>query len=257
MVDAAEGHHRLAGIREHFAQPPHRPDDLRHQADEHEQLADGDAALGQERAADDEHDADLREAEQIAHAPVGGFEAVHVPELVAVGAVARAEARDLVFLAGEGAHHANAGEVLLQRRAQRTFGFVGQLEPTAHARKEQERPERQERHQAHAHRRQPRVAPKQQGRHHRHQQHGAPDLHHLRRQKQPHGFHVRTAPLHQVARVRGIEERRRQVVQPQEQGVAHRRANDSDATAAQRPRRYMKPAPTAMTSTATRAEATK
>ena len=213
MVDAPQRDDGLAGIRQHFAEPPHRIDHHRHQIHEHEEFADADRAGGQKVAASDQHHTQLSHRQRVADAPVPRFQRVHAVEGVPIGAVARAEAADLVLLAGEGAHHADAGEVLLQHRGHGALGFVGDLELPPHAGEEQEGAQRQKRHQADRQPRQASIAGEDDRHHHHHQQHRAPDLHHVRSQEHAHGFHVGTAALHQIARVRGVEEARWQIVQ--------------------------------------------
>ena len=214
VVDAPQGDDGLAGIREHLAEPPHREDHHGHQTDEDEQPAHADGAVRQEHPAGDQHQADLPHRQRVADAPVQGFQRVHPVERIAVGAVADAEALHLVGLAGERPHHANAGEVLLQHGGHGAFRFVGDLELPPHLGEEQEGADGQNRHQRHGEPRQLRIAQEEDRRHRRHHQQRAPDLHHMGSEEHAHRLHVRTAALHQIARVRGIEEAGRQIVQP-------------------------------------------
>ena len=146
----------------------------------------------------------------IADAPVQPHQPIHAEIVVAERGVALAKALDLELLPSESPHHANAGEVLLQHRRHGRFGLVHLEEDPLHPREERHRAQDDERHQAHRQHRQPLIAPEQHRRHDRQQQHGATNLHHLRRQEHAHGLHIRAAALHEVAGVRRVEERRRQ-----------------------------------------------
>ena len=121
---------------------------------------------------------------------------------------------DFVVLACEGAHQADAGEVLLQSGGEGALRLVGDLELRPHLGEEVVRARDDERHQHEREAGKPGVADEEYRRQDAEQQYGATDLHHLGGQEDAHRLDVRTAALHEIPGVRLVEEGRRQMLQP-------------------------------------------
>ena len=225
VVDAREGHHGLAAVRQHAPKLPHRPDGHADVSGEGEEVAHADAPVDHHEAAGDEHEADLHEGEEVRDAPIPAHEPAEPVVVLAEGADFVAEAADLIILPAEGAHHADAGEVLLQHRGHRALGAIRDFEHALHLGEEDVGADHEKRHQRDGKPRQLDVEPEEDRQHRADEQDGAPHLHDVRGQENAHGFHVGTAPLHEVAGVRAVEERGADMVQAAEQLLAQAAAN--------------------------------
>jgi uncharacterized cupin superfamily protein len=114
---------------------------------------------------------------------------VVVPE----GGIAFGELLDLVVLTGEGTHHADSGEVLLQGGRHGGFGLVGHLEHHLDPREEQIGAHGENRQQAQRHPGQAGVHPEQNRRDAGDQHDGAADLDHVAGEKDPQRLDVELA----------------------------------------------------------------
>ena len=204
--------HCFARVGQSAAQLANREEQHPQRGGENNQRTDGNPAVAGVDDADHQRQQRLRHADGIAAAPVDGKQFIQAEVLFAQIVVHTVKLL-LALLLSEGAHDADAGEVLLQNGVQHTVRFVRHFEGLMHHFEEPRREAEQRRHKNQAVERNRHGARQQDAHGDNDHQHRVDDFHHLNRQKAANRIHVRRAALNQLACLRFNVVRKRQVLQ--------------------------------------------
>jgi len=219
LPDAAEGDDRLARLGQHPPEVTDGPDDHRLVHQERLQVPDREPPGDRPVRAEEQHHADLGQAEEVGRGPVDAEQVDQLLGPVTEVGVASAELAALELLAGEGPDHSDPGEVLLQDGGHRSLRLVHLQEPRLDLTEEDDGEGDDEREQGDGGQRHPDVDVEQDGDHGDEQDRRPADLDHLGGKEHPHRLHVGGAPLDQVPGVRPVVVRARQPLEVRVQPI--------------------------------------
>src|SRR5437867_6056653 len=136
LLNSSDRDSGFSKLRQDPSHHPYRPNEHVHDRQEKEKAAYAQAASGQPYSAAENHNRDLTHAQQVRSRPIAGQQPIEPIMQIPMRSISEPKFLDLMLLAREGAHHANAGEVFLQRAGEAPFGSIDCLEPGAYFPKE-------------------------------------------------------------------------------------------------------------------------
>ena len=199
LLDAAHGHHGLAGVAQRTPQGADRPEQHIDIAGKDDQFAHGDFPPAGVNDADQQRHHALGHGDQVAAAPVDGSQAVQRQPAGPQRFVFGVELFHLTLLLAKGTHHPHAGEILLERGGHGALRFIGLLEGLVHHLEKPGGKDEQRRHEDHGDEGDLHIALEQDGQGDDDHQHRIDHLHDLHGEEAADGIHIGGAALDEVA----------------------------------------------------------